>query len=135
MTAAAVADTAADTSVVVAAHVEGHQHHRRASHAAAECSHVLGIVLTEAWSVLRRHFQVPASDTARMLRAYATDRQVVPAPTSVFHDVLNHGADLRLGGNVHDFLIVRTAAAAGLRLVTFDRGMERLDVGEVERPV
>ena len=132
-TAANVAEAAADTSVLVAAHVAGHVHHTSASRAAASCSHVLGTVLAETWSVLRRHFRLPATQTAEVLRDYTAGRQLVTAPPAAYEDVLERGAELQLSGNVHDFVIVRTATLSRLQLVTLDRGMERFAVGDVRR--
>lgn len=126
-TAISVTDQAAvDTSVLVAAHVRSHEHRSIAAPAAAEATHVIGQVVAETWSVLRRHFQLPATDVERALRRYVEGRQLVVAPAEAYRDVLDHGAGFRLAGNVHDFVIVVTARLAGLKLSTFDGGMQRL---------
>lgn len=122
-----------DTSLLVAGHVDGHEHRRLAAPRVAASTHVLGPVLAEAWSVLRRHFRIPAVDVAHVLRAYTEPRQLVAPTASTYASVLARGPALELSGNVHAFIIVHTAAAHGLRLFTLDRGMERFTHGDVRR--
>lgn len=123
--------SAVDTSVLVAAHVAGHEHHQLAAPAAAGSTHVLGPVLAEAWSVMRRHFRIPAVDVARVLRAYVDARRLVAPSEEDYDEILSRGPGLDLAGNVHDYVIVRTAAGHGLRVLTLDRGMARLAHGDV----
>lgn len=118
--------SAVDTSVLVAAHLRSHEQRRVAAPVAAAASHVLGPVVAETWSVLRRHFQLPATEVERALRRYVEARHLLVAPVEAYAAVLEHGAGFRLAGNVHDFVIVVTARLSGLTLATFDRGMERL---------
>lgn len=118
--------SAVDTSVLVAAHLRSHEHRAIAAPAAGAATHVLGPVVAETWSVLRRHFQLPATDVERALRRYVEERRLVVAPVEAYRAVLEHGAGFQLAGNVHDFVIVVTARLAGLALSTFDRGMQRL---------
>lgn len=126
--------SAVDTSVLVAAHVAGHEHRELAAPAAASSTHVLGPVIAEAWSVMRRYFRIPAVDVAHVLRAYVEVRQLVAPSGEAFEDILAQGPALDLGGNVHDYIIVRTAATHGLQVLTLDRGMARL-AGENVRHV
>lgn len=128
---------AVDTSVLVAAHVGGHQHRDLAAPAAAASTHVIGPVLAETWSVMRRHFRIPAVDVAHVLRAYTDGRQLVVPSEDVYDEVLSRGAGMDLSGNVHDYVIVQTAATNGLRVFTLDRGMQRfthVDVHHVTAP-
>lgn len=123
---------AADTSAVVAAHIASHVHRDVAAGPVAACTHVLGPVVAETWSVLRRHFRLPATDVAAALDAYMADRELVAPDTMVYRGVVAGGAALGLAGNVHDFVIARTAARHELRLITLDRGMQRFTEAQIE---
>lgn len=125
--------SAVDTSVLVAAHVAGHEHRELAAAPTAASTHVLGPVLVETWSVLRRHFRIPAIDVGQVLRAYAGSRQIVAPEAPVYDRILEQGPGLGLSGNVHDFVIAQAAATHGLRLFTLDRGMERFAGADVRR--
>ncbi len=128
---AEVTSGAVDTSVLVSAHVAGHVHRGRAAPAAADATHVIGPVVAETWSVLRRHFRLPATEVEIALRTYVQDRILVVPDVDVYRELVDVGAGLGLAGNVHDFVIVHTASNAGVRLVTFDRGMARLSTATV----
>lgn len=123
---------AADTSALVAAHVAGHVHHDLASPPVADCTHVLGPVLTETWSVLRRHLRLAADDVAMVLGSYLEVRELAVPDATIYRGVIAGGRALRLAGNVHDFVIARTARTLGLRLVTLDRGMRRFTEAEID---
>lgn len=123
--------SAVDTSVLVAAHIAGHVHRGLAGPAAAGATHVIGPVIAETWSVLRRHFRLPATEVEVSLRTYVQARSLVVPDVGVYEDLVDAGAGLDLAGNVHDFVIVMTARLAGVRLATFDRGMQRLSTATV----
>lgn len=122
---------AVDTNVLVAAHIRDHEHHDAAGEAAAAASHALGQVTVEAWSVLRRHFRLSTDVVAAMLLAYVEQRPVVPPTEGAYRRVLRTGRSLALGGNVHDAIIVQTAADAGLHIATLDAGLHRLADGVI----
>lgn len=123
--------TAIDTNLLVAAVVVEHEHHDLAIGPAVAADAVLGQVLAEAWSVLRRHFRISADDTSRLLLAYRTERELVSPPADAYDEVLRTGRALGLAGDVHDAVIVRTAAMEDLALSTVDRGLHRLADGIV----
>lgn len=121
-----------DTNVLVAAHIREHEHHDAAGLSAAGASHVLGQVTVEAWSVLRRHFRLSADAVAAMLLAYIAERALVPPTEGAYQRVLRTGRSLALAGNVHDAVIVQTAADAGLHVSTLDAGLHRLADGVID---
>ena len=122
---------AVDTNVLVAAHIVDHEHHDIAANAAAAASHVLGQVLVEAWSVLRRHFRLSADAVGTMLIAYLDDRELVAPVEDDYREVMRTGRAAGLAGNVHDAVTVRTAGRSGLALTTLDAGQHRLADGVV----
>lgn len=128
---AADRSSAADTSALVAAHIWEHELREVAAPVVASATHVVGQVLTEAWSVLRRVYRLPVDHVADALWSYREDRELVVATPDVYDQVLRTGRATALAGNVHDAVIVRTAEQAGLRLVTCDRGMANLANGVV----
>jgi predicted nucleic acid-binding protein len=122
---------AVDTNVLVAAHIVDHEHHDVAADAAAAASHALGQVLVEAWSVLRRHFRLSADAVGTMLVAYLDDRDLVAPAGDDYLRVMQTGRAAALAGNVHDAVIVHTAARTDLALTTLDTGLHRLADGVV----
>lgn len=123
---------AVDTNLLVAALVVEHEHHEVAVEPSVDADVVLGQVLVESWSVLRRHFRVSADDTSRLLLGYRSGRRLVPPPAEAYDEVLRTGRALGLAGNVHDAVIVRTAVSNDLALSTVDRGLHRLADGVVD---
>lgn len=113
-----------DTSVLVAGLVSSHEFHDLARPAlvAARDQPVPGIVLAEAWAVLRRApFSLSAAVVASALRPWASTSQIVTTPASAYTHVLREGRSLNLGGNVHDLLIALTCADRAQPLITLDR--------------
>ena len=113
-----------DTSVLVAGLIENHEFHAlaRSLLVASSSNRIPGIVLAEAWSVLRRppwSFDAATVDLA--LTPWMTEERLIATPASAYVSVLRAGRSLNLGGNVHDLLIAYTCAAAGLPLATLDR--------------
>ncbi|MCC5946999.1 MAG: PIN domain-containing protein [Nitriliruptoraceae bacterium] len=123
--------TAVDTNVLIAALVLEHDHHDLAIEAAADATHVLGQVTVEAWSVLRRHFRLPADLVATMLDDYRASRLMIAPSVGAYDRTLQWAPDGRFAGNIHDAVIVQTAAEAELRIVTLDVGLQRLASGVV----
>jgi predicted nucleic acid-binding protein len=113
-----------DTSVLVAGLASNHEFHEAARPAvvAAAAGRVPGIVLAEAWSVLRRApWNLDPATVEEALRPWIADDRIVPTPASAYAAVLRTGRSLNLGGNIHDLLIAHTCAVAGLPLITLDR--------------
>ena len=114
-----------DTSVLVAGLVQQHEHHdvaRKAMHGAV--THPIpGIVLAETWSVLRRRpFELSPSVVATALAPWSDPDLVLATPATAYVHALETGESLRLGGNVHDFLVLLTCRAHGIPEVsTLDR--------------
>jgi predicted nucleic acid-binding protein len=113
-----------DTSVLLAGLVSSHEFHDLARPALVAARHqpVPGIVLAEAWAVLRRApFNLSAAVVASALRPWASTSQIVTTPASAYTHVLREGRSLNLGGNVHDLLIALTCADRAQPLITLDR--------------
>lgn len=121
MTASAV-----DTSILVAATVRDHEYHTAATGPARVATHVLGPVIAETWSVLRRAYRLAAPTVAEIVARYVTSRKLVVPGVDAYRTVLDEGAALRLAGNVHDKIIVETCAQHALALTTSDSGMALL---------
>lgn len=120
-----------DTSVLVAGLVEQHEHHARARSAVVEAAEqaLPGVVLAEAWSVLRRPpFELAADVVAAALAPWAQPDRVLVTPPELYVAALRAGPGLQLGGNVHDYLILLTCRQHGVRLSTLDRRQARLAV-------
>lgn len=118
-----------DTSVLVAGLVAQHEHHALARRAVLEAAdHALpGIVLAEAWSVLRRHpFELSPDVVASALGPWTEGGRVLATPAQLYVAALRAGPDLHLGGNVHDYLVLLTCRHHSVRLSTLDRRQARL---------
>ena len=123
--------SAVDTNVLIAALIREHEHHELALAPAAEATHVLGQVAVEAWSVLRRHFRLPSDLVETMLGRYRAPRTMLAPSVDAYERALQRGAEAGLAGDIHDGVIVHTAAEAGLHLSTLDAGLHRLASGLV----
>ena len=113
-----------DTSVLVAGLTENHEFHARArpSVLAAANGRIPGIVLAEAWAVLRRApWNLAPNTVEQALAPWTVDERIVVTPASAYVAALGQGRSLDLGGNIHDLLIAYTCAGAGLPLATLDR--------------
>ncbi len=113
-----------DTSVLVAGLAANHEFHEVARPAvvAAAGGRVPGIVLAEAWSVLRRApWSLAPATVEAALRPWIVDERIVATPVGAYVTALREGRALNLGGNIHDLLIALTCASAGLPLTTLDR--------------
>jgi predicted nucleic acid-binding protein len=113
-----------DTSVLVAGLTQDHEFHSLARPlvVAAAQAHVPGIVLAEAWAVLRRTpWNLDAAAVQRALSPWTAEERIIQTPASAYVAALRRGRSLNLGGNVHDLLIAYTCASAGLPLTTLDR--------------
>lgn len=123
--------SAVDTNVLIAALVREHEHHAVALEPAADATHVLGQVTIEAWSVLRRHFRLPADLVGTMLRRYREPRTMVAPSVEAYDRTLLRAPEAGLAGNIHDAVTVSSAAEADVHLVTLDAGLQRLASGVV----
>jgi predicted nucleic acid-binding protein len=113
-----------DTSVLVAGLIPDHEFHAQARPRVIEAAagRIPGPVLAEAWAVLRRAPWNLAPAVVGELLAPWRDPSRIVAPTATDHvDAVDDAARIGAGGGVHDLVIARTCAAAGLGLVTLDR--------------
>jgi predicted nucleic acid-binding protein len=120
-----------DTSVLIAGLVEQHEHHAVARPAVLEAAEgaVPGVVIAEAWSVLRRRpFELSAKVVAAALAPWTQPQRVLGTPPELYVAALRAGPALHLGGNVHDYLVLLTCRQHGVRLSTLDRRQARLAV-------
>ncbi len=113
-----------DTSVLVAGLVQRHEFHdvARPAVTAAARGALPGIVVAEAWSVLRRFpFELSADVVAAALEPWRGEDRVLATPTSLYLRALQDGPLLQLGGNVHDYLVLLTCGLHGTGFATLDR--------------
>ncbi len=113
-----------DTSVLVAGLTQNHEFHALARPAvlAAAKGRVPGIVVAEAWAVLRRApWNLDPVTVEQALSPWTTEDRIVATPASAYVAALRQGRALNLGGNIHDLLIAYTCASAGRGLATLDR--------------
>lgn len=110
-----------DTSALLAALIEDHEHHRLARphlHADVPLS---AIVLAETFSQLRRTFGQPASSAVALLGPWTADPgRVLPTSARAVVTVLARAAELDLAGSVHDALIAQVCVENSIPLVTLD---------------
>lgn len=111
-----------DTSALVAALVQDHEHHPLARPYALTADRVPAIVLAETYAQLRRTFRQPAAVAASVLAAWSStaDRVLATSGTATVA-VLARAVELDLGGNIHDALIAQTCLEHRAPLVTLDR--------------
>ncbi|MBY5162071.1 type II toxin-antitoxin system VapC family toxin [Salsipaludibacter albus] len=118
-----------DTSVLVAGLVEAHEFHDRARPhvVAASTGTVPGIVVAEAWAVLRAGpFNLDVDTVQQALAPWADVERLAVTPADAYRTVLRNGSAWQLGGNVHDLLIALTCRSHGLELATLDRRQAHL---------
>lgn len=113
-----------DTSVMVAGLLANHEFYERARPYVLQAARqrVPGIVLAEAWAVLRRPpWSLDTATVAEALVPWALNGRIAATPADAYVEALRSGRSRNLGGNIHDLLIALTCAAAGLPLATLDR--------------
>jgi predicted nucleic acid-binding protein len=116
---------AADTSIVVAAALEWHDHHQIAKETVGRVTPRLpASVVIESYSVLTR-----LPDARRVSSPVAREflRRVFPSPPLTLHpDRLEELLDLSVrrqivGGSIYDAVVAATAVQEGAELLTLDR--------------
>ena len=113
-----------DTSVLVPGLLESHEFNELARPfvVAANGAKLPGMVLAEAWAVLRRAPWNLRPDTVQaLLQPWLDEDNVVATPASAYVAAIRDGRRLSIGGNIFDLLIAYTCASAGLPLATLDR--------------
>lgn len=113
-----------DSSVLVAGLLPGHPSHATARPhvAAASRGRIPGTVLTESWAVLRRApFNLPSAAAERLLAPWLDPARIVAASPTAIAAAVTDAVRVGAGAGVHDLVIARTCAEAGLGLVTLDR--------------
>ena len=115
-----------DTSALIAALIVEHEHHVIARRSLTATTRIPVIVMTEAFSQLRRTFGQSARSASQLLQPWATVERLIPTTADVTATVLGRAAELDLGGNVHDALIAQVCAEGGVPLVTLDGRQHRI---------
>lgn len=113
-----------DTSVLVAGLVDNHEFHdlARPHVVAATSETVPGIVLAETWAALRRGpWNLDPETVEQSLAPWSNADRIAETPVDAYEHALRTGRSLKLGGNIHDYLIALTCAAHDLPLTTLDR--------------
>lgn len=127
-----------DASVLVSGLLTAHPWHTlaRPHVAAASRGRIPGTVLAESWAVLRRApYNLPVAVARGLLAVWLDPGRIVASSATAIAAALNDAVRIGAGAGVHDLVIARTCAEAGLGLVTLDRrqaavaqGIEGLDV-------
>lgn len=115
-----------DTSAMVAALIEDHEHHVLARPHLAASPRIPAIVLAETFAQLRRTFGQPAATAAALLEPWTRDGQALPTTSRAVTAVFGRAAELDLAGSIHDALIAQVCIDEGLPLVTLDGRQHRL---------
>lgn len=111
-----------DTSVLVAGLIAEHEFHHLARPQIRKTDIVSGVVLAETFAQLRRTFRLDVEVALAALQPWIIDagRVAVLSPGG-YVELFARSAQLRLGGNIHDAVIAKTAGETGQELVTLDR--------------
>ena len=111
-----------DTSALVAALIEDHEHHELARGHARNIRRVPAIVLAETYAQLRRTFRQPAVVVTSLLQPWWADpKGVIDTSGTSVVAVMARAAELDLGGNIHDALVAQVCVEQQVPLVTLDR--------------
>jgi predicted nucleic acid-binding protein len=118
-----------DTSVLIAGLIAEHEFHRVARPEVRKMDVVSGVVLAEAFAQLRRTFRLNVEVALAALQPWITDpaRVAVLSPDG-YVELFAQSTQLRLGGNIHDAVIAKTAGEIGQELVTLDRRQHAIAV-------
>lgn len=118
-----------DTSVLVAGLVAEHEFHHLARPEIRRTDLISGVVLAETFAQLRRTFRLNVEVALAALQPWIIDpdRVAVLSPGG-YVELFARSAQLRLGGNIHDAVIAKTAAETGQELVTLDRRQHAIAV-------
>ncbi len=122
-----LATFAVDTSVVVPALIQGHEHHDTTRAVMASLPRIPAHVAIESYSVLTRipaGYRLGASDAAALIVDICRD-PVLTLPAETYRELLTEVglADIA-GGAAYDALIAVTVRHAGATLLTLDRRAE-----------
>lgn len=116
-----------DTSALVAALVDDHEHHRTARRCLGPGLRVPAVVLAETYSQLRRTFGQSAAASTSLLRHWTENEQhILPTTPSAVATVFSRATELDLGGNVHDALVAQTCVEHAVSLATLDGRQHRV---------
>lgn len=116
-----------DTSALVAALIEDHEHHALSRAHLSPDVRLPATVVAEAFSQLRRTFGQPAATAVAVLRPWATaPKRILPTTASALSRVVSRAVELDLRGNIHDALIAQVCADHDVALVTLDGRQHRL---------
>jgi predicted nucleic acid-binding protein len=115
-----------DTSALLAALVQDHEHHAIARRALTPTIRVPVIVIAETFSQLRRTFGQSARTAAQLLQPWSRPEHILSNTASATAANLARAVELDLGGNIHDAVIAQICAEAGLPFVTLDGRQHRI---------
>lgn len=116
-----------DTSALVAALIEDHEHHVLCRSHLSRDVRLPAIVLAETFAQLRRTFGQPAATAVAVLRPWATTpERILPTTAAALSSVVSRAVELDLGGNIHDALIAQVCVDHDVSLVTLDGRQHRL---------
>ncbi|MEJ7826220.1 MAG: PIN domain-containing protein [Solirubrobacteraceae bacterium] len=116
-----------DTSALVAALIDDHEHHTISRARLSPRTRLPAIVLAETFAQLRRTFGQPVAVATAMLRPWTIDATLVlPTSAATVVTTFSRATELDLGGSIHDALIAQVCADHQVPLVTLDGRQHRL---------
>lgn len=116
-----------DTSALVAALIEDHEHHVLSRERLSATTRLPAIVLAETFAQLRRTFGQSAATAAALLRPWSSDvGRILATTTAATSTVFARAVELDLGGSIHDALVAQVCADHDVPLVTLDGRQHRL---------
>ncbi len=116
-----------DTSALVAALIDDHQHHALSRRHLVADIRLPAIVVAETFAQLRRTFGQSAATAAAVVGPLVTGPgTVLPTTAAAVSTVVARAVELDLGGNVHDALIAQVCVEHDVPFVTLDGRQHRL---------
>lgn len=115
-----------DTSVLVAALIEDHEHHALARSVVSAETRLCVIVAAETYSQLRRTFGQSARTATQLLAPWSAPDRLLGTSAGAAAEVLRRAVELDLGGNVHDALIAQSCIEAAVAFATLDGRQHRI---------
>ncbi len=116
-----------DTSALVAALIEDHEHHSLSRRHLTPSTRLPAIVLAETFAQLRRTFGQSAATAATVLRPWTEESQrILPTTAKAVSATFTRAVELDLGGNIHEALIAQVCADHDVPLITLDGRQHRL---------
>jgi predicted nucleic acid-binding protein len=116
-----------DTSALIAALVDDHEHHAISRPYLSADLVLPAIVLAESFAHLRRTFGQSAATASVVLRPWTSrPDHVLPTTAAAVSRIFARAVELDLAGSIHDALIAQVCADRHVPIITLDGRQHRL---------